>query len=212
MRARSVCSSVQPVTRVNNDASLFPPTRPPLPAQTSFQSPLSTATDKLAGFSNYGATSVHLAAPGVNILSTIWMNETGSLGVKGYEYHNGTSMATPYVTGVAGLIKTVNSSLSVAQVKNAILNNVDPDSYLNGKVLTGGRLDAARAVSSVSGGTVASVAGAPAVSAQSANSLDLFPRQRQHPLVQGLEWRGMVRISVPRRDSYVRPGCDVKCR
>ena len=128
----------------NNDAYPFYP--------ASFSSPniISVASidsgDTLSSFSNYGATSVDLGAPGGNILSTIWMNETGF--AAGYGYKSGTSMATPYVTGVAGLIKTVNPSLSVADVKNAILNNVDPDSYLSGKVLTGGRLDAAKAVNS----------------------------------------------------------------
>ena len=58
--------------------------------------------DNLASFSNYGATKVDLAAPGVDIASTAPDN--------GYVYMSGTSMATPHVTGVAALIESQNSA------------------------------------------------------------------------------------------------------
>ncbi|MGD0172388.1 MAG: S8 family serine peptidase [Halobacteriota archaeon] len=160
----------------NNDVSPF------YPASLRDPNIISVAAinsdDSLASFSNYGATTVNLGAPGVGILSTIWWNTTGTVngvsGVKGYDTWDGTSMATPYVTGVAGLIKTVNPSLSVAQIRNAILNNVDPDSYLSGLVSTGGKLDAAKAVDSVTATLTPTLS--PAVTAQNANSLDLFMR------------------------------------
>ncbi len=97
--------------------------------------------DALAYFSNYGATTVDLAAPGVSILSTYPRNR--------YAYMDGTSMAAPHVAGVAALLWSVNPNLSVAQVKSAILDNVDKVGGLSGKVLTGGRLNAAAAVGSV---------------------------------------------------------------
>ncbi len=96
--------------------------------------------DRLASFSNYGATTVDLAAPGVNVASTLPGN--------GYGYYSGTSMATPHVTGVAVLLKSQNPTLDDAQMKSAILNSVDERSSLSGKVLTSGRLNAASALSS----------------------------------------------------------------
>src|SRR5215217_7585181 len=97
--------------------------------------------DRLASFSNYGATTVDLAAPGVNIASTLPGN--------GYGYYSGTSMATPHVTGMAALLKSQNPTLDDAQIKTAILDSVDKKSSLKGKVLTSGRLNAASALSSV---------------------------------------------------------------
>ena len=95
--------------------------------------------DQLASFSHYGLNSVDLAAPGVNILSTL--NVSGT-----YGYMSGTSMATPHVSGVAALVKSVNQSLTAVQIKNIILSTVDEKSSLSGNVSTGGRLNAYRAV------------------------------------------------------------------
>jgi subtilisin family serine protease len=63
-----------------------------------------------------------------------------------YNTISGTSMATPHVSGVAALVKAAHPSYTVAQLKNAILSGVDPVAALRGKVATGGRLDACRAV------------------------------------------------------------------
>jgi thermitase len=65
---------------------------------------------------------------------------------EGYATISGTSMATPHVTGVAALVKAAHPSYTVAQVKRAILNGVDKLGSLSGKVATGGRLDACKAV------------------------------------------------------------------
>ena len=94
--------------------------------------------DSLASFSNYGATSVDLAAPGVYILSTLPGNT--------YGYYNGTSMATPHVAGTAALIKANSPNLDDAGIKNRILSSADPRASLAGKTATGGRLSAARAL------------------------------------------------------------------
>jgi subtilisin family serine protease len=89
--------------------------------------------------SNYGATKVDLAAPGQNILSTY--NVSGY-----YQFKGGTSMATPHVSGVAALIKSINPQLTNTEIKNIILNSVDVIPSLSGKVLTSGRLNANKAV------------------------------------------------------------------
>jgi len=99
--------------------------------------------DNLASFSNYGAKSVDLAAPGVSIYSTTKSN--------GYKYLSGTSMATPYVSGVAALIKTQNPSMTATQIESKIFSNCDSLSVLSGKMVTGGRLNAAKALGQTQG-------------------------------------------------------------
>src|SRR5262245_21057462 len=90
--------------------------------------------DNLASFSNFGATTVDLAAPGVNILSC----QPGG----GYQLLSGTSMATPHVAGVVGLAMGRFPAATNLFIKQLILSRVDAKAQLAGKVLTGGRLNA----------------------------------------------------------------------
>ena len=99
--------------------------------------------DNLASFSNYGVTAVDLGAPGVDILSLSPGN--------GYRLLSGTSMATPHVSGVAALILAHNPGMTYAEVKATILNSVDPVASLKGKTVTGGRLNAFKALQSLQG-------------------------------------------------------------
>jgi subtilisin family serine protease len=124
----------------NDDATPFYPASYDLPNIISVAA--SDSNDNLASFSNYGATSVDLAAPGVNIFSTYYLYNYGY----GYAWASGTSMAAPQVSGVAGLIKAVHSDYTVAQLKSAILSNTDAKSTFAGKTTTGGRLNADKAV------------------------------------------------------------------
>ncbi|HTG46651.1 MAG TPA: S8 family serine peptidase [Actinomycetota bacterium] len=95
--------------------------------------------DRIAGFSNVGRVSVDLAAPGVDILSTIPSMSYGML--------DGTSMATPFVVGVAGLVASLHPGYSPVQIKDAILHGVDrPHGVAGGRTVTNGRLDAAKAL------------------------------------------------------------------
>jgi len=94
-------------------------------------------SDALAQFSNYGAKSVDLAAPGKDILTTVLGND--------YEQHSGTSMAAAFVTGVAALALSARPELSVDELRSLLLRSVDTVSGLRGKVSTGGRINAAKA-------------------------------------------------------------------
>jgi subtilisin family serine protease len=96
------------------------------------------SSDRLAPFSNWGKQSVHLAAPGVSILSTVPGNKL--------TFYNGTSMAAPYAAGCAALLKAQNASLGGAELKQALLTAGDPVEGLEGRVSSGRRLNCGKAV------------------------------------------------------------------
>ena len=91
----------------------------------------------MAWFSNYGAESVHLAAPGVDIFSTV----PGAT----YAYSSGTSMATPHVSGAAALVLSV-CDMETAALKDTLLGTTEPLPALEGITTTGGRLQVNSAV------------------------------------------------------------------
>ena len=95
-------------------------------------------SDQLASFSNYGATKVHIGAPGVAIYSTTPGNR--------YASYNGTSMAAPHVAGVAGLLAAANPQATMAEIRAAILDSAVPIPALAGRATTGGRVNAAAAL------------------------------------------------------------------
>jgi len=96
-----------------------------------------TSTGGKSSFSNYGATTVDIGAPGSSIISTVPAKNLGSA----YASYSGTSMATPHVTGGAALYAASNPTASAAAIKLAILNSAVPTSSLSGKCVTGGRLN-----------------------------------------------------------------------
>ena len=96
--------------------------------------------DNLASFSNYGDGSVHLAAPGVSILSTV---------PGGYTSYSGTSMAAPHVAGAAALALAANPGLRLAELKQTLLATVEPVPALAGRTITGGRLNVLQLLSGV---------------------------------------------------------------
>jgi subtilisin family serine protease/putative cell wall-binding protein len=95
-------------------------------------------TGALASFSNHGAMSVDLGAPGVGILSTVPQDS--------YAWFDGTSMAAPYVAGVAALLRSIAPTRTAADVAAAMLATARPIPALEGMVATGGMVDAAAAV------------------------------------------------------------------
>jgi subtilisin family serine protease len=88
----------------------------------------------IAGFSSYGARTVDIGAPGVGIWSSV---PAGT-----YASYDGTSMATPHVTGAIALYaSTLPAGTSAASIKAAILDSATPTASLAGKTVTGGRLN-----------------------------------------------------------------------
>jgi subtilisin family serine protease len=93
--------------------------------------------DELASFSNYGDTTVDLGAPGDSILSTI---------AGGYDHKDGTSMATPHVTGAAALVLGRYPDFSWRRLRDRIFNSVRLIDDLAAATATGGTLDVLRAL------------------------------------------------------------------
>ncbi len=98
----------------------------------------STSTDSMSSFSNYGATSVDIAAPGSSILSTYPGNN--------YNTISGTSMATPHVSGAAALLLANDPTLTATQLKQKLMDYSDPVPAFSGKVVSGGILNVYRAL------------------------------------------------------------------
>ncbi|BBE19559.1 serine protease, subtilase family [Aquipluma nitroreducens] len=99
-----------------------------------------TSTGALASFSQYGATTVDIGAPGYGIWSTVPKSSKGKI-ISGYASYSGTSMATPHVTGAAALYASTYPGATAAQIKTAILSSAVPTASLSGKCVTGGRLN-----------------------------------------------------------------------
>ncbi len=99
------------------------------------------AADNIASFSNYGINNVDLGAPGVEIMTTMVEG--------GYGYIDGTSFSSPYTAGVAALVGAHAPTATYSEIRQAILEGVDRIPSMNGKVFTGGRLNARGALEAI---------------------------------------------------------------
>ncbi|WP_164155849.1 S8 family serine peptidase [Sandarakinorhabdus rubra] len=123
----------------DNDVSPYFPTNYSTTSAVGWDAVISVtaigSTGARAGFANYGDKNVDLGAPGVSILSTLPGGKYGN--------YNGTSMATPHVTGAIGLLSSANEALTGAQIRNLLLSTTTATSSLQGITVTGGRLNVA---------------------------------------------------------------------
>jgi subtilisin family serine protease len=122
--------------------------KPGVPASYSIDNIISVAAidakDQLGSFSNWGRRTVHIGAPGVAVFSTTVGSKYSDtvvdmLGIKAT--WDGTSMATPHVAGAAALYWSKHPNATWREVKNAILDSARPISALQGKTVTGGKLN-----------------------------------------------------------------------
>jgi subtilisin family serine protease len=102
--------------------------------------------DQIADFSNYGLTTVDLGAPGVDIFSTFSSSDNA------YSTISGTSMASPHVAGVAALVLAQFPSASLLELRERLLQTAVPLTSLNGRTVTGGRVNAHKALSATPDG------------------------------------------------------------
>ncbi len=131
----------------NNDSNPMYPASYDVPNIISTAA--STPSDYKAYFSNYGAASVHVASPGTSIFST-WPGGT-------WKYSDGTSMATPIVSGIAAMMLHEQISLTGYQIKSLIFTASDIKSQLNNQVSTKSRINAYNSIySAKSGGSLPS--------------------------------------------------------
>ena len=93
---------------------------------------------ELAFFSNYGLKNVDIAAPGVNIYSTV----PATMDATGFKALSGTSMACPHAAGVAALLLSANPNWKYIDIKQRMIATARPLASLNGKVSSGGMIDA----------------------------------------------------------------------
>lgn len=124
--------------------------KPMIPSTLAISNILAVAAidekEAMGTFSNWGVRSVKLGAPGVQIMSTVpgdrYQDTVIDIPFLGMTAHwDGTSMATPHVSGALALAWSDHPSYSYAEVMDSLMKATKSISSLSGKVVTGGRLD-----------------------------------------------------------------------
>jgi len=131
----------------NSSVDLDTSTGASFPASYSIPGIISVAAldldGDLAGFSNFGATKVQVAAPGV-LTYTTGTNGPAAGGVAD-PFFGGTSAAGPIVAGAAALLKAIKPSASAVEIREVLINTSTPIASLSGKVQSGGIINVTRA-------------------------------------------------------------------
>lgn len=149
-RSKAICSAIEQakeknvlfITAAGNEGKNLDETRDMYPALCGSENILVVAAtdsqDQLASFSNYGKNTVHVAAPGVNIVG---YDRRGDLLLR-----SGTSFAVALAAGVAALALSVNPDLTYEKLKTVLMFGVDRSPELSEKVWSSGRINAYQAV------------------------------------------------------------------
>ncbi|MDG3006756.1 S8 family peptidase [Paludisphaera mucosa] len=183
------------VTAAGNDASNLD-VRPLFPATFDLPNILVVAavdpSGGLASFSNYGASAVDVAAPGVDVYSTYTSKAK-------YTTLSGTSMSVPYVTGVVSLLAGLHPDWSAEQLVDRVKSTVRPLASLAGVTTSGGMVDAAQAVGVAGSGPHGDVYSAPPPTTQRVAARGLRP-------VRARAARATAAASFPPAAPAFRPG------
>jgi len=193
----------------NNDLT------PAYPASYNLPNIISVAAtdqnDSRATFSNFGPVSVDVAAPGVYILNTVppgltSSQCTGSF-LAGYDFCEGTSMSTPHVSGLAGLLYSYYTDFTYSQIQSTILRYVDVLPELTGWIQTGGRINADKALRSLYAPTNLTAAYSSSISL---SWTDNATGEDGYKIERNVSGGGYVQIAVIGPDSaaYTDPGAN----